>query len=99
MRGQCLIGISAANRKAAGIAEGEVIEVELQLDSEPREVLPPADLAMALRASPEAKAAFDRLPFGLKRKHVAAIEDASSPEVRLRRIGRLVTDLGAKSPR
>jgi hypothetical protein len=93
MRGQCLIGISAANRAAAGIAEGEIIEIDLQLDGEPRDILPPPDLADVLSAAPEAKAAFDRLPFGLKRKHVAAIEDAKSAEVRQRRIGKLVTSL------
>jgi uncharacterized protein YdeI (YjbR/CyaY-like superfamily) len=103
MRGQCLVGISAANRTAAGIAEGDVVEVDLQLDSEPREVLEPSDLADVLNEAPEARASFDRLPFGLKRKHVAAIEEAKSPEVRQRRIGKLVSDLkrpvaaGAKS--
>jgi uncharacterized protein YdeI (YjbR/CyaY-like superfamily) len=90
MRGQYLIGISAANRAAAGIEEGDVVEVDLQRDEEPREVPLPPDLAAALNDSQEAKAAFDRLPFGLKRKHVAAIEDAKSIEVRQRRIGKLI---------
>lgn len=93
MRGQCLVGISAANRAAAGIEEGDVVEVDLQRDDEPREVEPPADLAVALNGSPEARAAFDRLPFGLKRKHVATVEEAKSPEVRQRRIGKLVASL------
>ena len=43
MRGQCLVGISAANRTAAGIAEGDIVEVNLQLDYEPRKVLEPSD--------------------------------------------------------
>jgi hypothetical protein len=82
MRGQCLVGISAANRSAAGISEGDIIEVDRQLDLAPREILAPSDLANALSEVPEAKVAFDRLPFGLKRKHVADIEDAKSLEVR-----------------
>ena len=93
MRGRCLIGISAANRAAACIAEGVIVEVELQLDREPREVSLPSDLAEALDATPQAKASFERLPFGLKRKHVAEIEQAKSAEVRQRRIGRLVATL------
>jgi hypothetical protein len=36
MRGQCLVGISAANRVASGIAEGDLIVVDLQLDTAPR---------------------------------------------------------------
>jgi uncharacterized protein YdeI (YjbR/CyaY-like superfamily) len=93
MRGQCLIGISAANRSAAGIAEGDVVEVGLQLDREPRDVSLPPDLADALNGAPGAQAAFARLPFGLKSKHVADIEKAGSADVRQRRIGKLVATL------
>jgi hypothetical protein len=98
MRGLSLIGISAANRAASGIGEGDIVEVELQLDLEPRDVVQPPDLANALKDAPEARAAFDRLPFGLKRKHVAAIEEARSAEVRQRRIGKLITALSGASP-
>ncbi len=91
MRGQCLVGISASNRAASGITEGEVVEVDLVLDAEPRVLSEPADLARALDDDPEARAAFDRLPYGLKRRHVAAIEEAKAAEVRERRIASLVT--------
>lgn len=90
MRGRRLIGISAANRAAAGIAEGDLVEVRLKLDDAPREVAEPPDLAAALNADADARAAFDRLPFGLKRKHVAGVDQAKTPEVRQRRIGKLV---------
>src|SRR5215475_1026506 len=49
MRGQCLVGISAANRVASGIAEGDIVVVDLKLDTAPRVVAPPPDLARALR--------------------------------------------------
>jgi hypothetical protein len=39
---------------------------------------------------PQAHAAFDRLPCGLKRKHVRAIEDGQSPQPRQRRIAKLI---------
>ena len=92
-RGHCLVGISAANRAASGIARGEVVEVDLELDTEPRVVPEPADLATALHADPEARAAFECLWYGLRRKHVAAIKEAKSSEVRQRRIARLVTTM------
>jgi len=44
-----------------------------------------------LKDDPEASAAFEHLPFGLKRKHVAAIEDAKTSADRKRRIAALVT--------
>ena len=90
MRGQCLVGISAANRLASGIAEGDVVVVDIRLDVEPRVVPEPPDLAKALDEDPRARAAFDRLPFGLRRRHVAAIEESKAAETRQRRIARLV---------
>ncbi len=45
MRGQRLIGISAANRAATGIAEDDTVEVDLQPDREPRDIVLPPDLA------------------------------------------------------
>jgi hypothetical protein len=93
MRGQCLVGISAENRATAGIAEDEVVGVELKLDTEPRVMPEPPDLAKALNDDPQARVAFDRLPYGLKRKYLAAIEDAKSAEVRQRRIAKLITTM------
>lgn len=95
MRGQQLIGISAANRAASGIALGEVVQVEVQLDLAPRIVDEPPDLAEALGGDARARAAFDRLPFGLKRKHVADLEAAKAAGTRQRRLDKLVRALRA----
>ena len=91
--GRYLVGISAANRAAAGIVEGDQIELTLELDTEPRQVDEPADLKVALDAAPTARAAFDRLPFGLRRKHVNDIEAAKAAQTRQRRIQRVVESL------
>ena len=93
MDGLKLIGISAANRKAAGIAEGETIEVDVALDDAPRTVDLPKDLASALKHGAGALAAFERLPFGLKQTHVRDIEASSTEQVRERRIAKLVATL------
>lgn len=93
--GQRLVGVSAAHREAAGIAEGQAIDLDITLDTAPREVEEPDDLKSALDANPTARAAFDKLPFGLKAKHVRDIEAAKTPEVRARRILKLAETLGA----
>jgi hypothetical protein len=93
MRGRNLIGLSNANRKAAGIVTGDEAEVELALDPEPRAVTEPADFARALDADPAARAAYDRLAYSHKREHVLAIENAKKPETRARRIEQAVATL------
>jgi hypothetical protein len=99
MRGQRLIGISAAHRAASGISEGDVIDIDVERDEAPREVAEPADLAEALNDCPQARASFDRLPFGLRQKHVRTIQEAKSADVRERRISKLVAALRDSSSR
>jgi Bacteriocin-protection, YdeI or OmpD-Associated/Domain of unknown function (DUF1905) len=86
MRGRYLLGLSNANRQAAGVVTGEEVEVEVELDAEPRVVVEPADFARALDADPVARTAYDRLSYSRKREHVLAIESAKKPETRMRRI-------------
>jgi len=98
MRGRRLIGISAAHRAAARISEGDIAEIDVELDEAPREVIEPADLADALDNCREARTSFDRLPFGLQQKHVKTIQEAKSTEVRERRISKLIAALKDSSP-
>jgi uncharacterized protein YdeI (YjbR/CyaY-like superfamily) len=93
MRGRYLLGLSNANRQAAGVQIGQEVEVELELDTEPRIVVEPADFVSALDADPVARAAYDRLPDGRKREHVRSIESAKKPETRQRRIEKALATL------
>jgi len=93
MRGRHLLGLSNANRRAAGIATGDEVEVELRLDAEPRVVVEPDDFARALDADPAARAAYDRLAHTHKREHVLAIETARKAETRERRIEKALETL------
>jgi bifunctional DNA-binding transcriptional regulator/antitoxin component of YhaV-PrlF toxin-antitoxin module len=93
MRGRYLLGLSNANRRAAGVEIGDEVEVEVELDSKPRIVVEPADFARALEADPIARAAYDRLPDGRKRQHVREIESAKKPETRTRRIEKALAAL------
>ncbi|GGA59197.1 YdeI/OmpD-associated family protein [Pelagibacterium lentulum] len=90
--GRRLIGISAANREASGISEGDIVQVEIERDNESRAIVLPSDLSAALESV--GQAAFERLPFGLRQRLVREIEQAKSPAVRQRRIQKLVKSLG-----
>ena len=97
MRGRHLLGLSNANREAAGVVTGEGVEIELALDPEPLAVKVPEDFARDLDADPAARAAYDRLTNSRKREHVRAIESAKKPETRKRRIERALATLKARS--
>jgi len=84
--GVFLIPLSAENRTAAGVAAGDEVDVEVELDDAPREVPVPDDLRTALDGDDAARATFEALPYSHKQRHVLAIEGAKAPETRARRI-------------
>lgn len=84
--GQPMVGMSKADRAAAGIDFGDRFEVSLALDEEPRVVEVPDDLAAALADDADAAAAFDRLAYTHRREYVIWITEARKPETRARRV-------------
>jgi hypothetical protein len=92
-----LLGVSAENRAAAGVSAGDELDVELALDTAPREVDVPADFASALNAVPGLRQAFDALAFTHRKEHVRAIEDAKTADTRARRITKAVEKLSVGS--
>jgi hypothetical protein len=93
MGGDYMLGVSAENRAGAGVKGGDEIEVDLELDTAPREVSVPADFAAALEREPNAKRTFDGLSYSNKSWHVLQIEGAKSDETRQRRIVKSVEAL------
>jgi hypothetical protein len=93
MGGDYMIGVSAENRAGAGVAGGDDVDVDLELDTAPREVTVPADFGTALDAEPNARRTFDGLSYSNKSWHVLQIEGAKSDETRQRRIAKSVEAL------
>jgi hypothetical protein len=88
--GVFMLGVSAEHRARAGVAAGEVHDVDVELDTAPREVTVPADFAAALDADPAARTFFDGLSYSNKSYHVLQIEGAKTDETRRRRIEKSV---------
>jgi len=95
MGGGPMIGFNATVRKGAAISAGQVVNVEVELDTEERTVAVPADLAAAMTNGD--RALFDRLSYTHRREHVQAIEDAKKPETRARRIAKAIDMIRAKA--
>ena len=97
--GKSMIGLSAEHRAGAGVAGGDEVEVDLELDTAPREVTVPDDLAAALEAEPAARTTFERLSYSNKSWHVLQVTGAKTEETRQRRIARSVETLRQGRPR
>jgi hypothetical protein len=93
--GRFLVPLSAENREQAGVAAGDDVEVEITLDTAPRELEIPPDLAEALAADEEARTRFETLSYSAKQRFVLPIGQAKTEETRQRRVAKVITDLRA----
>jgi Bacteriocin-protection, YdeI or OmpD-Associated/Domain of unknown function (DUF1905) len=92
--GEFKVPVSAENRAAAGVQAGDEVDVELALDTEPRELEVPPDLGAALDAVPAARASFDALSYSRRRWFVLDVDGAKTDATRQRRIEKHVAALG-----
>jgi Bacteriocin-protection, YdeI or OmpD-Associated/Domain of unknown function (DUF1905) len=93
--GRTYLGLRAEIRAAAGIDVGDSFAVELAVDTEPREVVVPDDLAAALAQDPAAGEAFATMSFTHRREYVRWVEEAKRPETRARRVAGTVERVGS----
>lgn len=90
MGGVFMVGVSAENRESAHVAGGDEVDVDIELDTAPREVTVPPDFAKALKRDAAAKRTFEGLSYSNKHWHVLSIEGAKTAETRQRRIAKSV---------
>lgn len=93
MGGRFMVPLSADNRTSAGVAAGHEVNVDIESDTEPREVTVPDDLREALDRDPDARRHFDALSYSNKRRYVISIEEAKTDQTRQRRIAKAVSTL------
>src|SRR5215471_17481700 len=99
MGGPPCIPLRRSNREAAGLDGNETLDVRLDLDTDVREVKPPADLAKALKAVAPAWRKWRELSYSHQREYTEAVEAAKKPETRARRIAAAVRAIHARPDR
>jgi len=90
MGGEYWLGVSAERRAAGKMAAGDVLELDVVLDTRERTIDVPEDLAAALAGEPAARAFFDGLSFSNKRYHVEQVTGAKTAATRERRVAKAV---------
>jgi hypothetical protein len=91
MGGRFLVPLSAEHREAAGVAAGDTVTVDIEVDSAPREVTLPADLEAAMDDA--ARTAYDGLSHTHRKEWVRWVEEAKKPETRAARVAKTVAGL------
>lgn len=89
MGGKTMVGVAAEHRDKAKVNGGDSVEVDIVVDTTPREVRVPVDLAAALERS-RARPGFDALAPSRRKEFVRAIAESKAVETRERRIAKAV---------
>jgi uncharacterized protein DUF1905/bacteriocin resistance YdeI/OmpD-like protein len=84
--GTYCLGVLKSIQEAAGVEQGDTVTVQLELDTAPRIVEMPADLAKAIGRDKHALAAWEKLSFTSKKEMARSLDEAKKPETRRRRL-------------
>jgi len=91
--GTFCLGVLKSIQESAGVKRGDTVTVELELDTAPRTVDPPPDLAKLLARDKKAAAAWDRISYTDKKEMARSLEEARKPETRERRLAKALAAL------
>jgi len=94
--GTFCLGVLRSIQEAAGVGFGDTITVELALDTAPRTVETPPDLAAALKRDKNAAAAWEALSYTNRKEHARGLEEAKRPETRERRLAQTLAFLKSR---
>lgn len=89
-----LIPASKARRAEGNLEVDVPYEIEIELDTVPREVDVPEELAAHFEADPAAKAAWDAMNYSTQLRTVTPILNAKKPETRQRNVEKVIALLG-----
>ena len=90
MRGEFMLGLNREVREGAGVEAGDTVDVEVALDTAPREVEVPDALAAALAKDSAALKRWDSLSYTHRREYARWVEEAKRGETRERRVARAI---------
>ena len=96
--GECRVVFPSADRKAAKVSSGDVVEVTLELDSGYREVQMPAELIKALKANGLTKT-FADLSYSKRKEFARQVSEAKTEETRLKRIAKVLNKIQELKPK
>jgi uncharacterized protein YdeI (YjbR/CyaY-like superfamily) len=99
MGGSYWLGVSAERRAAAGVEGGQTLDLDVELDTEPRVIEVPDDLRAALDTDPAARDFWQTVSYSNQRRHVDQLTSAKTDETRARRLARSLELLRAGKAR
>lgn len=99
--GKHLLGVRKEIRDAVGIKPGDSVQITMSVDTEPRVVEVPDDVAQTFASHDGTQTFFDKLSYSHQKEYIDWITGAKRAETRQRRIERAIEMMstGVKTPK
>jgi hypothetical protein len=91
--GVAWVGLRKGQVAEMSLNPGDQVDVLVELDDAPREVEVPDELAAALSADPDARAAFERMSFTHRKEYAKWVAEAKRPATRADRAAKTLRRL------
>lgn len=91
--GTYCLGVLKSIQETAGVGAGDAITIELELDTAPRIVELPPDLAIEIAHDKRAIAVWEAMSYTTKKEMARSLEEAKRPETRERRLAQALESL------
>jgi len=91
--GTYCLGVLKSIQEAAGVGQGDSITIDIELDTAPRTVAIPIDLAQAIEGDKTAAAAWEALSYTDQKEMAGSLYDAKRRETRERRLAQALETL------
>ena len=92
-RGEYWIPVAAAVRESSGATAGDILDITMAVDEEPRTVEVPEILAKELAKDKKAAAAFEKLSYTNQKEMALRISGAKGEDTRARRLAKALESL------
>ena len=97
MGDQFLIPVSKARRTEGNLEVDVPYEIDIELDTAPREVDLPDELAAHFETDSAAKATWDAMSYSNQLRLITPIHNAKKPDTRQRNVDKVIAQLGVSS--
>jgi hypothetical protein len=91
--GTWCLGVLKSIQQAAGVGFGDTVDVLLEVDTAPRTIDPPPDLARLIASDKKMAASWEKLSFTNKKEMAQSLEQAKKPDTRERRLAAALAKL------
>ncbi len=96
MGGEIFVPLRKSHREAANVNSNEVYSIQIELDTQKREIKAPEELERALKAEETLWKKWQRLSYTMQKEYAESISSAKKQETKIRRLEKAIQEISTR---